>query len=175
MSNCHDQRSLPCQIDWLLNIHKSSIKRLSRSKTCQEAGSAGRSSHRSAVTGAAARRPSPVGGSAAHHDPKGRTAKARRCGRGLRGGGGRRYAPGEVATLPPTARPCRAAGDGGRAAWPLGTAGAPKPARAAAPRTGAQRGASGTGGHQRQTRRPKVLFHVEHYTEYHAVGVCFTT
>lgn len=147
MSNCHDRRSLSCQIDRLLNIHKSTVKRLSRSKTCREAGSAGRSSHRSAVSGAAARRPSPVAGSAGHHDPKGRPAMARRCGRGLRGGGGRRYAPGEVATLPPTARPCRAAGDGGRAALALGTAAAPKAARAAAPRTGAQRGASGTGGH----------------------------
>lgn len=58
---------------------------------------------------------------------------ARRCGRGLRGGGGRRKAAGDVATLPPTARPCRAAGDGGRAALALGTAAAPKPARAAPP------------------------------------------
>lgn len=39
---------------------------------------------------------------------------------------------------PPTARPCRAAGDGGRAAWPLGTAGAPKPARAAPPAPGSK-------------------------------------
>lgn len=171
MSNCHTKRSLSCQIDRLLNIHKSSIKRLSRSKTCREIGSADRSFHRSAIPGAAARRPSPAGGSAASHDPKGRPAMARRCGRGLRGGRGRRYAPGEVATLPPTARPCRAAGDGGRAAWPLGTAGAPKAARAAAARTGAQRAASGTGGHQRQTRRPVVLFHVE---QLYAIPCCRT-
>lgn len=110
----------------------------SRSKTCREAGSAGRSSHRSAVPGAAACRPSPAGGSAASHDSKGRPAMARRCGRGLRGGGGRRYAPGEVATLPPTARPCRAAGDGGRAALALGTAAAPKPAHAAPPAPGSK-------------------------------------
>ena len=100
---------------------------------------------------------------------------ARRCGRGLRGGGGRRYAPGDVATLPTPARPCRAAGDGGRAALALGTAAAPKAARAAAARTGAQRAASGTGGRHRQTRRPVVLFHVKHYTEYHVAGVCFIT
>ena len=32
MSNCKIKRSLSCQIDRLLNIHKSAIKRLSRSK-----------------------------------------------------------------------------------------------------------------------------------------------
>lgn len=32
MSNCHGRRSLMCQIGRLLNIHKYSVKRLSRSK-----------------------------------------------------------------------------------------------------------------------------------------------
>lgn len=138
MLNCHDQRSLSCQIDRLLNIHKSLVKRLSRSKTCREGGSAARSFHRSAVSGAAACRPSPVAGSAGHHDPKGRPAMARRCGRWRCGGRGRRFAPGEVDARPPTARPCRAAGDGGRAALALGTAAAPKPAHAAPPAPGSK-------------------------------------
>lgn len=148
---------------------------VSRSKTCREAGSAGRSSHRSAVTGAAACRPSPVAGSAGHHDPKGRQAMARRCGRGLRGGGGRRYAPGEVATLPPTARPCRAAGDGGRAVLALGTAAAPKPAHAAPPAPGnIGAGAARAGISDRPADR-WYCFTWNNYTEYHVVGVCFIT
>lgn len=87
---------------------------------------------------AAACQPSRAGGSAARRLRLGRPAMARRCGRWVRSGRGRRNAAGEVAALPPTARPCRAAGDGGRAAWPLGTAGTPKPAHAAPPAPGSK-------------------------------------
>lgn len=161
MSNCHDQRFLSCQIDRLLNNHKSSVKRLSRSKTCREAGSAGRSSHRSAVPGGG--RLSAVPGGRLSRPP--RPERAASNGKAVRAWAAWRWrsalCAGRGRHRPTPARPCRAAGDGGRAAWPLGTAGTPKPAHAAAPRTERQRGASGTGGHQRQTRRPVVLFHVE--------------
>lgn len=161
MSNCHDRQSLMCQIDRLLNIYKSSVERLSRSKNL----SGGRLSRPelSPISGHRGGRSSAVPGGRLSRPP--RSKRAASNGKAVRAGAAWRWRSALCAGRGRHAAPDRTALPSGGGRW-VGGAAAGHSGRAETrtrrpARTGELRGGSGTGGHQRQTRRLVVLFHVE--------------
>ena len=183
MSNCHDRRSLSCQIDRLLNIHKSSLKRLQPLKNLTggrlsrpelppiSSPRGGRSSavpgwrlsRQPRLSGPRGGRSSAVPGWRLSRQP--RPKRAASNGKAVRAGAAWRWSTALGAGRGRHAAPARTALPSGGGRWAggagAGDSGSAETRTRRPARTGEQRGGSGTGGHQRQTRRPVVLFHVE--------------
>ena len=161
MSICHDRRSLSCQIDRLLNIHKSLLKRLQPLKNL----TGGRLSRPELppISSPRGGRSSAVPGWRLSRQP--RPKRAASNGKAVRAGAAWRWRSALCAGRGRHAAHARTALPSGGGRWAggagAGDSGSAETRTRRPARTGEQRGGSGTGGHQRQTRRPVVLFHVE--------------